>query len=168
MTTSKINPAVAGVAVIGIAIICGCGNNHKQSQNRQQPQTIVRTEWNDTSMHLSPFTKVRYEGEKVMVTYDGAEYELTALNGLPVSEILKFCHEQYGGRWQKRFAEDLVPVMNDMGHPLNPDHTVSLTLVDAATGQSTDVASAAMTEENRSAVLEAERSAGTGKTTAQP
>jgi hypothetical protein len=159
MTTKKINLAAMVAAAIGIAMICGCGNGHKQSQKSRQPQTIVRTEWNDTSTHLSPFTKVRYEGEKVMVTYNGAEYELTALNGLPVSEILKYCHEQYGERWQKRFAEDLVPVMNDMGHPLNPDHTVSLTLVNVASGQSTDIAGAAMTGENRSAVLEAERQA---------
>jgi hypothetical protein len=154
------------VAIIGIVAICGCGNGHKQSQNRRQPQAIAPTEWNDTSTHLSPFTKVRYEGEKVRVTYNGAEYDLVALNGVPVSEILDFCHAQYGKLWQKRFAEDLVPVMRDMGQPLNSDHTVSLTLVDAATGQSTDIASAIMTEENRSAVLEAER-AETAKTTTQ-
>lgn len=157
MTTTKINLAAMVAAVIGISLICGCGNGHKQSQNRRQPQTAVRTEWNDTSNHLSPFTKVRYEGKKVMVTYNGVEYELAALDGVPVSEILKFCQAQYRDRWQKRFAEDIVPVMNDMGHPLNPDHTVSLTLVDTATGQNTDIASAIMTEENRSAVMEAER-----------
>ncbi len=158
MTTTKIKLAAMVAAVIGIAMICGCG---KQSQNRRQAQTPVRTEWNDVSTHVSPFTKVRYEGEKAMVTYNGTEYELTAMNGLPVSEILKFCRAQYRGRWQKRFAEDIVPVMNDMGHPLNSDNTVSLTLMNTTTGQSIDIASAIMTGQNRSAVLEAERSAAT-------
>jgi hypothetical protein len=157
MTTKKIKLAALVAATIGIVMVCGCGNCHKQSQNKPQPQTAIRTEWNDMSNHLSPFTKVRYEGEKVMVTYNGTEYELITLNGLQVSEILKFCRGRYGERWQKRFAEDLIPVMNDMGHPLNSDNTVSLTLMDTATGQSTDIVGAVMTGENRSAVMEAER-----------
>lgn len=166
MKNTKASLAAMAAAIIGV-MICGCGNSHKVSQNEQQPQTAVRTEWNDTSEHVSPFTKVRYEGNKVMVTYNGVEYELTAMNSLPVSDILTFCQGHYGERWQKRFAEDVVPVLNDMGHPLNPDHTVSLALVDIATGQSTDIASAVMTAENRSAVMEAERVAGVGKATAE-
>src|SRR5215472_11955884 len=129
MKTEKSHMAAVVAAVIGIAMVSGCGNGHKQSQSKRLPQTAIRTEWNDPSNHLSPFTKVRYEGQKATVTYNGAEYELAALDGVSASEILKFCRGRYGERGQKHFAEDLVPVMKDMGHPLNSDNTVDLTLV---------------------------------------
>jgi len=155
MTSTKTRIAIISTAVIGAAMICGCGQSHAKKQNEQPKNTPAPTEWNDSSTQLSPFTKVRYDGEKVMVTYNGVEYELTAINGLSTSEILDFCRSQYAEKWQKRFAEDLVPVLHDMGHPVSADHTVSLTLIDTKTGQKTEIASAAMTQENRNAVQRA-------------
>jgi hypothetical protein len=105
----------------------------------------------DVSTHISPFTMVRFAGDKVAVTYAGVDYELATVNDVPTSEMLAFCRKQYGDRlWKKRIAQDLVIVLADMGHPvISVDHTVALTLVDPTTGQQKTVKNAPMTEENR-------------------
>lgn len=155
MNTIKMKITATGAVLAGLIVLCGCGHSSAAKQPTQAAN--VPTEWNDYANNLSPFTKVRFDNENVMVTYDGTEYELAAVNGLAVPAILQFCHDQYKDRWQKRFVEDLEPVLRDMGHPVSADNTVSLVLIDPATGQTSEIASAAMTQENRSAVLEAER-----------
>jgi tetratricopeptide (TPR) repeat protein len=116
----------------------------------------------DTAKYLSPFTAVHFDINdinKVVVAYNGSEYGLAAIDDLPVADILDFCRRQYGrpqqveGWAQKRFAEDLAIVLSDMKHPVNPDNTVSLTLVDPKTGQQTVIAHAQMTAKNREAIF---------------
>jgi len=108
------------------------------------------------SNQISPFTRVRFEGDKVFVNYLNNEKELATVNGQSVADILDFCNKKYGGSTaQRRFAEDLVVVLADMGHPAGDDNTVSLTLVDAKTGAKEDVARALMTAENRKSVYRA-------------
>jgi hypothetical protein len=150
MTSTKTRIAIISTVVIGMAIICGCG--HK-NENRQK--TAVPTKWHDTSTFLSPFTKVRYDGDTVNVTYAGTEYQLAAIDDLSASDMLDFCRKKYGGIWQKRFAEDLVVVLEDMRHPINAEHTVDLTLVDAKTSEAKTIKGAMMTEANRAAVRDA-------------
>lgn len=155
MKTIKLKTTVTGTVLAGLIVLCGCGRSHVPKPSASAAN--VPTEWNQYDKNLSPFTKVQLDSGRAMVTYNGAEYELAAINGVPVSNILQFCHDHYHDRWQKRFVEDLEPVLHDMGHAASADNTVSLTLTDPATSQSTEVASAAMTEQNRQAVLTAER-----------
>jgi hypothetical protein len=98
---------------------------------------------------------VRFDGDKVLVTYSGAEYELATISELSTAEILGFCRTQYQDSWQKRLAEDLVVVLDEMKHPVNAEQTVSLTLIDTKTGVKTNIEHAAMTAENRRAVKNA-------------
>src|SRR5437667_305177 len=121
----------------------------------------------DPSAQLSPFTKVRYDGDTVNVTYDGVEYQLAAMDNLSTADMLEFCRKHYGKLWQKRFAEDLVAVWKDMGHPINAEHTVNLTLVDAKTGEEKTVKGAIMSNENRALVRHA-LSASTNALPANP
>jgi hypothetical protein len=103
----------------------------------------------DMATHISPFTMVRFDGDKVFVTYSGTNYELASVNNLPVQQVLDFSRSHYGNMWKKRFAQDLVVVLSDMGHPIPSDHTIALTLLDPATGQLKTVPNAPMTEKNR-------------------
>jgi hypothetical protein len=108
------------------------------------------------SLKVSPFTKVRFDGPKVFVTFQGTESELAAINGVSTPDLLAFCSQKYGASLaQKRFAEDLVIVLYDVGQPANSNNTVSVTVVDPATGQQKTVPNAVMTEENRRAVYTA-------------
>jgi RNA polymerase sigma factor (sigma-70 family) len=119
-----------------------------QNQLREQDPNL----FSRPSTQISPFTKVRYEGDKVFVTYLGTEYELAAMDGLTTEAMLDFCRRQYKSQSQKRFAEDVVIVLSDMNHPLNANKTVSLTLIDPKSGEKKTVENASMTSENRAAV----------------
>ncbi len=99
---------------------------------------------------VSPFTKVEFEKQQVLVDYDGKTYEWLELDGVAVGEITDAAKKQFGRKWQKRTAEDLVEVLSGMGH--TPGPTVSLKLRDPDTREETLVTQAVMTEENRSAL----------------
>jgi RNA polymerase sigma factor (sigma-70 family) len=108
------------------------------------------------SARLSPFTKVRFDTNRVVVQYLEQEFEVTAINDLPTAEILDFCRHQYGAdAAEKRFAEDLVVVLADLGHPMAADNTVKLTLSNPQTREKSEIAHAAMTKKNRDAVYQA-------------
>lgn len=108
------------------------------------------------SAQISPFTKVRFEGDRVLVTYLGEESELDAVNGVSTTDLLKFSAHQYGQKTAKKhFAEDMVVLLATVGHPASAENCVSLTLMDSKTGQTKSVDHAAMTSENRQAVYNA-------------
>lgn len=142
--------------MVGAAVIFAAGTAtviiEKAGVHRQSPPTVNR--FGDISEHISPFTGLRFDGDTVTVTYDGAEYQLAAINGISTLEMLDFCRRQYKDSWQKRIAEDLVVVLSDMGHPITVEHTVNLTLVDSKTNQVTQIINAPMTEVNRHSIHE--------------
>ena len=96
---------------------------------------------------LSPFTDVKFQGEELLVTYEGNDYEWLELDDLTVMQIVASSKEQFGDLWQKRVAEDLVEVLWGMDH--RPSDTVRLRLVDPITKAENVVAAAPMTKENR-------------------
>jgi RNA polymerase sigma factor (sigma-70 family) len=120
---------------------------------RPSPSPSVRYE--ELSLQLSPFTTGRFEGDKVGVVYDGAEYELAAINDLSTAEILAFCRRQYGRLWDIRFADDLLDVLKDMNHPVSAERTCTVTLIDPKTGQSRTVEHVPLTKVNRRDIVEA-------------
>ena len=96
----------------------------------------------------SPFTAVRWEGDDPLVRFEGEWYGFESLDGISKAELIAYTQKTYGNRWQKRFSEDLVEVLQGMGHA--PQATVRLTLrlngnLVTKTGR--------MTEENRRSVL---------------
>lgn len=113
----------------------------------------VAVEAGQSSEKLSPFTEVVTEGDTAQVRYEGKRYELLELDGLKTKEILDFARKRYGGRWVKRFAEDLVEVLAGMGR--KPGATVKLVLLDPETRERRTVDRAPMTEENRRKVWQA-------------
>ena len=96
---------------------------------------------------ISPFTDITFEGKQVFVTYEDRNYEWLELDHLSVKDIVASSKEQFGSRWQKRVAEDLVEVLWGMDH--RPSDTVRLRLVDPATKAEQVVSAAAMTKEKR-------------------
>jgi RNA polymerase sigma factor (sigma-70 family) len=123
----------------------------KQNQLREQDTNVFA----HPSLQISPFTAVRFDGDKAMVTYSGTEYELFSIEGMSTEHIVVWCQGHYGDSWQKRFAEDLVVVLTDMGFRPKADHTVRLTLIDPKTGEHKTIEHALMTAENRQAIMQA-------------
>jgi len=99
---------------------------------------------------LSPFTAVRMRGAVPEVRYGETWYELVRLDGVEAERILGYCRSTYGGRWEKRFAEDLVAVMEGLGHPTGAHVTLELRELDGS--RSLEIERAAMTAENRARV----------------
>jgi hypothetical protein len=128
-----------------------------QDQLREQdPNPFVKP-----SLQISPFTAMRFEGDKIVVTFDAAEYELASINDVAAPDLIGFARQQYKDDWQKRLAEDMVVVLADMQHPVPADHTVSLTLIDGRTGDNKIIPNAPMTAHNRQLILQARINAGT-------
>jgi RNA polymerase sigma factor (sigma-70 family) len=131
----------------------------KQNELREQDTNVFA----HPSLQVSPFTAVRFDGDKVLVTYSSAEYELSSINEVTSADMVVFCQNHYKDSWQKRIAEDIVVVLTDMGHAPNADHAVSLVLVDPKTGEQKAIGQALMTAENRRAIMSARIQAETGK-----
>jgi len=103
-----------------------------------------------TWARLSPFTAVRVSGDEAEVEFDGQRYQLLSIDDLPTKEILDGARKHYADHWEKRFVEDLVEVMDAMGH--RPGATVKLVLRDLRSGAFTTFDRAPMTAENREKV----------------
>ena len=140
---------------IAVAIVTNCGGPPVDPIGRKLlTQAIPMSEKKSPSDRnypkLSPFTKVDFEGEKVIVTYDGKAHQWLGIDDIKVEDIVSSSKQQFGSKWQMRVAEDLVEVLAGMGH--HPGETVRLRLRDLKTNQKVFIEAAPMTEENRSMV----------------
>jgi hypothetical protein len=96
---------------------------------------------------LAPYPAIRWTPE---VEIDGKWYALRSINDLPVATIVEFAKEKYDSNWVKRFNEDLVQVLTEMGHP--PGETIKLVLRDLETGREKTLDKAPLTAEYREAI----------------
>jgi RNA polymerase sigma factor (sigma-70 family) len=129
----------------------------KQDELRASQQVLRAQDPRPTApaKQASPFTRMRFKDGGILVTYLGDEYKLGAINGVTAPDLMAFAAAKYGKDMsEKRIAEDLVMVLQDIGHPVNQEHTVSLSLIVIKSGEKKNVDRALMTKENRRAVFE--------------
>ena len=96
---------------------------------------------------LSPFSGLRWNGSVPEVEVGGTWYELVKLEGKSASEIVDYCKETYGRRWEKRFAEDLVEVL--AGMRVKHGRKVTLEVKELDSGTVRVLKNVEMTERNR-------------------
>jgi hypothetical protein len=97
---------------------------------------------------LFDFPSVRWVPE---VRIDGQWHALRSIDGLPVERIVASAKDKHADDgWQRRFEEDIVQVLGEMGHQAG--ETVQLVLGDPATGKETTRPKVPMTAENREAI----------------
>ena len=106
---------------------------------------------------LSPFTAVRVNGADYEVELENAWYRLVSLSGFSAAAIRSHCDERYGSKSEKRFAEDLVEVLDGMGCEVGEQ--VDLVLEDLESAERIEREGVPMTEENRRRVWEARNNA---------
>ncbi len=107
---------------------------------------------------LSPFSAVRWEKDTKdipRVKMNGKWYLLDSIENISVEKIISFCKKEHGTKWQKRFGEDLVQILSEMGHP--PEDKVSLSVQELSANPKKVFLTAPMTEANRRAILLAGR-----------
>jgi hypothetical protein len=96
---------------------------------------------------LAPFTDVRWGQDVPAVEIDGEWQLLFTIDGIDVKAIVAYCQRTYGNKWQKRFGEDLVQVLTEMGHA--PGDTVQLDVMEVGQAGERTVKEVAMTALNR-------------------
>jgi hypothetical protein len=101
----------------------------------------------------APFTAVRWKDSTPEVKVKEDCYQFVAIDDVTAKDLVAFCKAKEKKHWKKRFEEDLVEMMDRMGH--KPGDTVTLRVRDLATEKEKVLKDVAMTEENRRAVREA-------------
>ncbi|MFB3065820.1 MAG: hypothetical protein ACE10D_04820, partial [Planctomycetota bacterium] len=128
--------------------------NRKAARNaRQRPAPAPVKRKRERYPKLAPFTATRTDKPVPEVQVLGRWYRLLALDGISSKDIVTYCKQKYGGRWDKRFTEDLVEVLHGMGH--QPGPTVALKLQQLDDDKIVELPAAPMTEENRRAAWHA-------------
>ena len=80
-------------------------------------------------------------------------FDLLAIDGVPVADIVAVARNGFGADWQRRFDEDLVEVMTRMQRA--PGETVTLSLRDPTNGQTSECSNVPNTVQNRQSVWQA-------------
>jgi hypothetical protein len=100
----------------------------------------------------APFRAVRWVPE---VNIDGRWYQLRSVDGLAVQDIVEFIRRHDDDKWARRFAEDLVEVLTNMGNP--PGETVKVVVRDPETGKEKTLDKVPLTKANRDAIKKLRR-----------
>lgn len=100
----------------------------------------------------SPFTDIKWENDIPTVKFKETWYKLEKIEHFTQKQLLDFCKENYGSKWQKRFSEDLVEVLNAMGYA--PNVEVNLKLIQNGVSKKFV---GEFTEENRTLIWRARR-----------
>ena len=104
---------------------------------------------------LSPFAAVRWDGDDPEVKLGKKWFALVSLDGIAAEKIVGFCKREHGGKWQMRFEEDLVEVLEAMGH--EPQDKVDLEVKPEGSSFAKTMKGVAMTRENREAIRDARK-----------
>ncbi|MGB7326092.1 MAG: serine/threonine-protein kinase [Rubripirellula sp.] len=96
---------------------------------------------------ISPFTRMEFDEERVIVTMDSKTYELRGIDQFSIQELIKQTRDHYGEKWKKRLSEDLVEVLGQLEH--TPGQTVDLRLKPLDSDREIRMPDVEMTEENR-------------------
>jgi RNA polymerase sigma factor (sigma-70 family) len=125
-------------ALVPAAVLPGGGGEGGPGSGRPPPR------------RTSPWAKVTWDGETAKATLAGGDVvAIRGVDGVPMSAIVAFAKTEYGHIWQKRIAEDLIDVMAGMGHSLSGEVALE---IDRGGGRS-EILTAAMTKENRQAMI---------------
>ncbi len=102
---------------------------------------------------LSPFSAVQWDDWTARVEVDGVWYTLVGIDEVKADDLIGFCRKAYGRRAKKRFTEDLVQALSEMGH--RPAKTVDLVVRAGKSEQVKTLKGVAMTAANRQALWRA-------------
>ena len=69
----------------------------------------------EEAMHISPFAGVRWASVGGRGRIERRLVQLMSLNGVPADDIVNSLKKTYGKVWRKRFEEDLVLALTEMG-----------------------------------------------------
>lgn len=116
----------------------------EQSISDSQRKLVTK----DRYAKVALYSGVRWENDRPIVRVQDKWSPLVSIDGLPIDIIMDFANKEYGDIARKRFAEDLVRLLTEMGH--EPERNVTLGL-ESEDGRIEQIP-ILMTEENRNLV----------------
>jgi RNA polymerase sigma factor (sigma-70 family) len=167
MATTKIaiGSVVAASFILTAGVIWGSiwmfadGQVQTDQTNGQSPTTAPATVSADAPFEatgpipkLAPFSSIRWHGNVPEAQINGTWYEVVAVDGFTVEEILHFQKNDNDSDRHKHFAEDLVEVFSEMHHPTGPTVDLQVRTLDAAHTAIT-LQNVPMTQENRHSLM---------------
>ncbi|MEQ8209913.1 MAG: serine hydrolase domain-containing protein [Lacipirellulaceae bacterium] len=105
------------------------------------------------ALKTAPFQAIRWQDEQPEVKVKGRWYKLVKLDHLTTEKILAFSRQTYNSKWQKRFEEDLVELLQAMGHAPNRRVTLEVQPLDSA--ETKTLKRIPMTKANRESIRNA-------------
>jgi len=138
---------------VGVAVMTNCGGPEvdpialqmlKQSIPLSQRKPVTK----DWYAKVAPYTGVRWENDRPIVRVQDKWSPLVSIDGIPIDRIMKFANKEYGDIARKRFAEDLVRLLSEMGH--EPERKVTLGI--KTQDRQIEQLQILMTEENRNLI----------------
>ncbi|MCG8651068.1 MAG: beta-lactamase family protein [Pirellulales bacterium] len=116
---------------VGVAIITNCGGPDVDplgykllTESVDSPSAALITQ--DGYAKVAPYNGVRWENDLPIVRVRGQWSRLVSIDGIPIERIMEFARAKYGEKARKRFAEDLVQLLFEMGHAPRWDVTLGL------------------------------------------
>jgi hypothetical protein len=122
--------------------------NCKQCHQSYPAMKTSLRPWKPEPPKLSPFTRMEFDGEQVIVRLGAKRYEWLGIDQISIDQLTAHTRDRYGEQWKKRLSEDLVEVLWTMGHA--PGQTVDLRLRSLDTGEEISIDDAVMSKEIRS------------------
>jgi CubicO group peptidase (beta-lactamase class C family) len=139
---------------VGVAVIANVGEPDVDPIGRWLLERSVPGGSRPATKHgyakAAPYTGVRWENDRPVVQVQDRWSPLVSIDGIPIERIMEFAQKEFGGLARKRFAEDLVELLSNMGH--EPEWKVTLGL-ETKDGQ-VEQLEIRMTEHNRALVRE--------------
>lgn len=105
-------------------------------------------------LQSAPYSEIVWPFQPPQVKVGSTRYELLAIDDLKVEQIAEFARKTYGNLWQKRFDEDLVEVLTQMGDPLGEQVILQLRTLD--TNKIVTLEGVPMTKSNRRSIYQAD------------
>lgn len=103
---------------------------------------------------VTPFNAVRWDNDdRPSVRVNRLWISLTSIDETPIRDVIRFAKQRYGDQYRKRFSEDFVEVMFEMGKPIQWKVALGYRRNDGTEGQLRRM----MTAADRNAVREANR-----------
>ncbi len=106
-----------------------------------------------TERERSPFTDVRFEGDRAHVLVKGQWYEWLEIDGVPYDAVLQVARQRFPNDWQRRISEDLLFLLDALS--MHPGDTVRLKLRSLEHDTVQALPAVAMTNANRNQVRDA-------------
>ena len=94
------------LVLITFSLLIACSGSKNKQSREHKPFAEVKT---------APFSAVKFEEEKVFVQVESKWFQFLKMDTLDADWILKAFKDEFDDQYKKRFSEDLVEFLQEVG-----------------------------------------------------